>query len=180
MKQKTLKEVQGMGKKLVAILGVLVFSLALFGGHAAAQEQKPQKDVVDTMRDLGSLKLFMDAVKAVYLVSVLQTPDAKFTIFAPNDEAFGKQPPGVVEDLFRPGNRLKLEQIVKFHIVREEIQSKHFRDVYTTKSMQGQELYFGYTQKTQTRMVNNARLVKGDIMATNGVIHIISRVLMPK
>lgn len=167
-------------RNVLAVFVALGVGLALFGLYGAAQAQEGKKDVIDTARDVGSLNTFLKAVEAVYLVSVLKAPKSQYTLFAPSDEAFSKLPPGMLEDLFKPENQLKLEKIVKYHIVRQPIKTSEFLDLYTIESMQGEMLYLGHPYKSQPHMVNNARVIKGNIEASNGIIHVISRVLMPK
>ena len=101
-----------------------------------------------------------------------------FTVFAPTDEAFAKLPPGTVEDLLKPENKAKLQSILTYHVVSGKVLAKDVMKMHAAKTVNGQDV----TVKTVkgSVMVGNAKVTKTDIMCSNGVIHVIDTVLMPK
>lgn len=131
-------------------------------------------DIVDTAVAAGSFTTLVTAVKAAGLVKTLKSK-GPFTVFAPNDAAFAKLPPGTVDSLLK--NKAKLAAILKYHVVPGRVLAA---DV-TGKSLnvataEGQKLSVNGTMGV---MVNNAHVIQPDIQASNGVIHVIDTVLMP-
>ena len=148
----------------------LVSALALTGRAA-------DKDIVDTAVAAGNFKTLAAALKAAGLVETLKG-DGPFTVFAPTDEAFAKLPAGTVENLLKPENRDKLRAVLTYHVVAGKVTAAQVVKLKTAKTVQGSDV------KIMTSggkvMVDNANVVKTDITATNGVIHVIDTVLMPK
>ena len=128
-------------------------------------------DIVDTAVAAGQFKTLVAAVKAAGLVEPLKG-EGPLTVFAPNDEAFAKLPQGTVENLLRPENRDQLRAVLSYHVVAGEI----FLRTQSAATLQGQSL----TIKTAGAFdVNGANVIAADIMASNGVIHVIDSVLIP-
>ena len=135
------------------------------------------KDIVDTAAGAGQFNTLVAAVKAAGLVDTLKG-DGPFTVFAPTDEAFAKLPDGTVEDLLKPENKDKLVAILTYHVVPGKIMSGDIDGKETeVKTVQGGMLDVNAKDGV---MVDNAKVVKADIGATNGVIHVIDTVVMPK
>ncbi len=111
------------------------------------------------------------------LVDTLKGP-GPFTVFAPTDAAFAKLPAGTVEDLLKPENRSKLVAILTYHVVPGMVMAKDVVKLHEAKTVNGQEL----TVKTGmgSVMVDNAKVVKADILCTNGAIHVIDTVILPQ
>lgn len=134
-------------------------------------------DIVDTAVAAGSFKTLVAAVTAAGLVDTLKGA-GPFTVFAPSDEAFGKLPEGTVADLVKPENKAKLTAILTLHVLAGKVTAA---DVAGKKlspaSVQGQELHVDGTNGVT---VNGAKVVTADIACTNGVIHVIDAVLLPK
>jgi transforming growth factor-beta-induced protein len=130
------------------------------------------KDIVDTAVEAGSFKTLVAAVKAAGLVDTLKSA-GPFTVFAPTDEAFAKLPAGTVESLLKPENKDKLIAILTYHVVPGKIEAKSVLPVASAKTVQGNEITLGLT-------IDNARVVKTDILCSNGVIHVIDAVILPK
>ena len=143
----------------------------------AAFAADPAKDIVDTAVSAGSFNTLVAAVKAAGLVDTLKGA-GPFTVFAPTDEAFAKLPAGTVEDLLKPENKSKLVAILTYHVVPGKVMAKDVVKLNEAKTVNGQEL----TVKAQmgSVMVNNAKVVKTDILCTNGVIHVIDTVVLPQ
>ena len=142
-----------------------------------ATAQSYAADIVDTAIAAGSFKTLVAAVQAAGLVDTLKGK-GPFTVFAPTDEAFAKLPKGTVEDLLKPENKAKLVAILTYHVVAGKVMAADVAGKKTmAKSVQGSEIAVDGTKGV---MVNNATLVKADIAADNGVIHVIDTVIMPK
>jgi uncharacterized surface protein with fasciclin (FAS1) repeats len=134
-------------------------------------------NIVETAVKAGSFKTLAAALKAASLVKTLQGK-GPFTVFAPTDEAFAKLPKGTVETLVKPENIAKLKAILTYHVVPGRIFSTDLADGSKAKSVQGGSLAISVCCRSGVQ-VNGSKVVKADIDATNGVIHVIDSVLMP-
>jgi len=145
------------------------FALALTATASAA-------DIVDTAI-AANFNTLVAAVKAAGLVETLKGP-GPFTVFAPTDEAFAKLPPGTVEDLLKPENKDKLAAILTYHVVAGKVMAKDAMKLHSAKTVQGGTIAI----KTMNGgvMINNAHVTKADIVTSNGVIHVIDTVILPK
>ena len=134
-------------------------------------------DIVDTAVATGNFETLVAAVKAAGLVDTLKG-EGPFTVFAPTDEAFAKLPAGTVEDLLKPENKDKLIGILTYHVVPSKVMSG---DIAGTKTMvetvQGGKLSVDATEGVK---VDEAMVTTPDIEASNGVIHVIDAVVLPK
>jgi uncharacterized surface protein with fasciclin (FAS1) repeats len=134
-------------------------------------------DIVDTAVAAGTFKTLVAAVTAAGLVDTLKGK-GPFTVFAPNDAAFAKLPDGAVTDLVKPENKQKLANILKLHVMSSKVMAA---DVTGKKlspaSVNGEALHVDGMSGVS---VNGAKVVTADVDCTNGVIHIIDTVLMPK
>lgn len=144
-------------------------------GSAAKHATEPG-DIVDVAVGAGSFKTLVAAVKAAGLVDTLKGK-GPFTVFAPTDEAFSKLPKGTVESLLKPENKRKLVDILTYHVVPGQVMAADVVKVDSAKTVQGTEV----TVKVNggTVMIDNAKVLKTDISASNGVIHVIDSVIMP-
>jgi uncharacterized surface protein with fasciclin (FAS1) repeats len=134
------------------------------------------KDLVSVAAGAEQFKTLVAAVKAAGLVETLQGK-GPFTIFAPTDEAFAKLPAGTVEGLLKPENKEKLIAILKYHVLSGKVLAA---DVKTSeaKTVQGQSVKLVVSGAGVT--VDDAKVLKTDVMAENGVIHVIDTVMIPK
>ncbi|SHF63542.1 MULTISPECIES: fasciclin domain-containing protein [Litoreibacter] len=133
------------------------------------------KDIVDTAVAAGSFGTLVAAVQAAGLVDTLKG-EGPFTVFAPTDEAFAALPEGTVETLLKPENKDQLTAILTYHVVAGKVMSGDLSDGMTAATVQGGEV----TIKTEGGvMVNDANVTAADIEASNGVIHVIDKVIMP-
>jgi len=155
-------------------IGAGVASLLL---ATAALGAPPAQDIVDTAVAAGSFKTLVAAVQAAGLVDTLKGA-GPFTVFAPTDQAFAKLPPGAVEDLLKPENKAKLVAILTYHVVAGKVMAKQAMKLHEAKTVNGEELVIKTSMGSV--MINNAKVVKTDIVCSNGVIHIIDTVLLPK
>ena len=158
-------------KVLYALLCAAVMVLPMSSAHAGT------KDIVDTAAGAGKFSTLVAAVKAAGLVDTLKG-DGPFTVFAPTDEAFAKLPKGTVEDLLKPENKEKLTAILTYHVVPGKVMAADIKGKKeNVKSVQGGDLAVDATDGVK---INDATVVTADIAASNGVIHVIDTVVMPK
>jgi uncharacterized surface protein with fasciclin (FAS1) repeats len=136
-------------------------------------------DIVDTAVAAGSFKTLVAAVQAAGLVDTLKG-QGPFTVFAPNDEAFAKLPPGTVDALLK--DIPKLTSILTYHVVPGKVMSADVVKLKTAKTVQGQEVKIDASRwhLHDNVKVNDANIIKADIVADNGVIHVIDKVIIPK
>jgi uncharacterized surface protein with fasciclin (FAS1) repeats len=146
-------------------------------GAAQAGNYGAKKDIVDTAASAGSFSTLVTAVQAAGLVDTLKGP-GPFTVFAPTDEAFAKLPDGTVEMLLEPENRDKLVALLTYHVVPGRIMSSDIAGQRTSvKTVQGQSVDVNATDGVK---VGAATVTGADIEASNGVIHMIDTVILPK
>ena len=136
-----------------------------------------KKDIVDTAVAAGSFNTLAKALTAAGLVDTLKGP-GPFTVFAPTDAAFAKLPVGTLDDLLKPENKEKLVAILTYHVVPGKVDAKQVAKMSDAKTVNGKELKI--MSQGGKVMVDNADVVKTDIECSNGVIHVIDTVLMPK
>jgi uncharacterized surface protein with fasciclin (FAS1) repeats len=135
------------------------------------------KDIVDVAVAAGSFNTLVAAVKAAGLVETLKGK-GPFTVFAPSDDAFNKLPKETLRDLLKPENKGKLTAILTYHVVPEALAAKRVLKSKSAKTVNGQSLAFQVRKGNV--YVGDAQVVKTDISATNGVIHVIDTVLLPQ
>ncbi len=133
--------------------------------------------IVDVAVSAGSFTTLVAAVKAAGLADTLSGP-GPYTVFAPTDAAFAKLPPGTVESLLKPENKQKLRAILLYHVTKGDVLSGDLKDGESVKTLEGQSLTIGISGGTVN--VGAARVVQANISASNGVIHVIDTVLIPK
>jgi uncharacterized surface protein with fasciclin (FAS1) repeats len=152
----------------------IVLSLSL---GTYARPKALSKDIVDTAVAAGSFKTLATALHAAGLVDTLKGK-GPFTVFAPTDEAFAKLPAGTVEDLLKPENKEKLVAILTYHVVPGKVTAAQVTKMDSAKTVNGQSLAISVNGGTV--MVDKAKVVKTDILCSNGVIHVIDSVVLPK
>jgi uncharacterized surface protein with fasciclin (FAS1) repeats len=170
-----------MLNKFIAVLSLMVASLAFmpaaFAGHHNEGDHGMKKDIVDVAAENGSFNTLVAAIKAAGLVDTLKG-EGPFTVFAPTDEAFAKLPEGTLEMLLEPENKDKLASILTYHVVSGKVMSTDVVKIDSATSVQGQMLMVEVADENV--MINNAKVIMADVKASNGVIHVIDTVLMPK
>jgi uncharacterized surface protein with fasciclin (FAS1) repeats len=157
---------------LTQLLAGLAIAGAI-GGSLHAQG----KDIVDTAVAAGQFKTLAAALKAAGLIDTLKGA-GPFTVFAPTDEAFAKLPKGTVEELLKPENKAKLTAILTYHVIGGKVMAADVVKMKEGKTVQGGSVKINAASGKV--MVDNANVVKADIAASNGVIHVVDSVLMPK
>lgn len=160
-------------RRTVTIMAVIALGTTLlFAGSKAAQKS----DIVDTAVAAGQFNTLAKALQTAGLVDTLKG-SGPFTVFAPTDEAFAKLPAGAVEDLLKPENKEKLVKILTYHVVPGEVKAAQVVKLNQAKTVEGQDVKIKVVGGSV--MVDNANVVKTDIVCSNGVIHVIDSVIMP-
>jgi transforming growth factor-beta-induced protein len=155
----------------ISILATLLITATLNAGQPA------KKDIVDTAVEAGSFKTLAAALQAAGLVDTLKGA-GPFTVFAPTDAAFAKLPAGTVENLLKPENKAKLQAILTYHVVPGAVRSSEVVKLKTAKTVNGQSVKI-HAADGSVR-IDGATVVKADIETSNGVIHVIDSVILPK
>jgi len=135
------------------------------------------KDIVDNAAGADNLTTLVAAVQATGLVETLKS-SGPFTVFAPINSAFENLPAGTVETLLKPENKEKLTSILTYHVVAGSVKASDLRDGMMVKTVNGEELKV--TIKDGKVMINDATVIIADVMTSNGVIHAVDSVLLPK
>jgi uncharacterized surface protein with fasciclin (FAS1) repeats len=141
-----------------------------------------KKDIVDTAVAAGSFKTLAAALQAAGLVDALKGP-GPFTVFAPTDEAFAKLPKGTLENLLKPENKATLVKILSFHVIAGEVPASQVEKMTESTATLAGETFDIQVKDGVVRIGNSkamATVVKTDIGASNGVIHVIDTVLLPE
>jgi uncharacterized surface protein with fasciclin (FAS1) repeats len=160
------------------ILTSIAMAGAFFGtGLSGANESQedPRRNIVEVAAEAGSFSTLITAVKAAGLVETL-SGEGPFTVFAPTDEAFAKIPESDLAALL--ADEEALTAVLTYHVVSGEVYAKDVMELSSAKTVNGQEV----TVKVQdgTVMIDDASVVSADIQASNGVIHVIDRVILPE
>ena len=163
---------------MLKTLGIGTLAALIFvAPNATNLHAQEAKDIVDTAVAAGSFKTLAKALAAADLVTTLKGA-GPFTVFAPTDEAFAKLPAGTVETLLKPENKAKLQRILTYHVVSGRVMAADVTKMKTAKAVSGDSLTIAMHDGGV--MVDNAHVAKTDIVASNGVIHVIDTVMMPK
>ena len=153
-------------------IAIGVVGAALFVSAAQAQS----KDIVDTAVAAGSFKTLAKALQAADLVDTLKGK-GPFTVFAPTDEAFAKLPQGTLDELLKPANKDKLRRILTYHVVSGRVTASDVVKLKSAKAVSGDTIDIKASGGSVT--VDDAHVIKTDISASNGVIHVIDSVILP-
>lgn len=165
-----------MFKKILTI-GALLMSSLIFMPLAQAEHHGMKKDIVDVAVENGSFTTLVAAIKAAGLVDTLKG-EGPFTVFAPTDEAFAKLPEGTLTMLLLPENKEKLVSVLTYHVVAGKVMAADVMKIDSAATLQGQNVLI----KTMDGkvMIDDANVVTADVQASNGVIHVIDSVILPK
>ena len=144
------------------------------GLATSARAEAPGKDIVDTAVAAGSFKTLAKALEAADLIKTLKGK-GPFTVFAPTDEAFAKLPAGTLDGLLK--DKAKLTSILTYHVVAGKVMAADVVKLRDAKTVQGQSVTISTKDGVK---VDAAKVTKTDIQATNGVIHVIDSVILPK
>ncbi|MEC7753419.1 MAG: fasciclin domain-containing protein [Bacteroidota bacterium] len=140
------------------------------------QTQAQTKDIVDMAAGNENLSTLVAAVKAAGLVETLKG-DGPFTVFAPTNEAFAALPDGTLEMLLKPENKDKLIAILTYHVVAAKVMSTDLSNGQKAKTVQGEQV--SVMINNGRVMISGAQVVVADVKASNGVVHVINKVILP-
>jgi uncharacterized surface protein with fasciclin (FAS1) repeats len=156
-----------------AVLFSFMFSSLLISGDRKGEGSK--KDIVTIAVESGKFNTLVKALTETGLVEALKA-DGPFTVFAPTDDAFAKLPKGTIEALLKDKEALK--KILLYHVVSGKVTSKEVVKLNKAETLSGKNVKIQVTDGTV--MINNSKVTTADVMASNGVIHIIDTVLIPE
>lgn len=154
-----------------SLKAILISVLLLIGANIYAQD----KNIVELAAGVESLSTLVTAVKAAGLVETL-SGDGPLTVFAPTNEAFAALPEGTLESLLKPENKAKLVAVLTYHVVGGSVMSTDLKNDMKAKTVQGEEITVDLSYGVK---INNAKVSKADVKASNGVVHIIDKVILP-
>lgn len=157
-------------KLKLATLALVFTVLVNYGAQAQS------KDIVSLAVGNEDLSTLVAAVKAAGLVETLQG-EGPFTVFAPTNEAFAALPKGTLESLLKPENKAKLASILTYHVVGAKVMSSDLSNGQKAKTVEGES--FKVTIGDGGVMINDAKVVAADVAASNGVVHVIDKVILP-
>lgn len=145
--------------------------------HQVAHHEEGPKDIVGTAASIEDFSTLVAAVKAAGLVEALQG-DGPFTVFAPTNDAFAKLPEGTVATLLKPENKQQLTNILLYHVVPGKVLAADVVNVSSASTLlEGKEVTVKVVDGSV--MIDNAKVVKTDVITSNGVIHVIDSVIIP-
>jgi transforming growth factor-beta-induced protein len=159
-------------KLFLPVLSAVAFATMAYAAFAA--HPQPRKDIVDTAVGAGSFETLVTAVKAAGLVEALKG-EGPLTVFAPTDEAFAALPEGTLDALLK--DREALGRILKYHVVPGRVLAKDAVKLDAAETLAGERVRIDASSSGVK--INQARVVKTDVLASNGVIHVIDKVLLP-
>ena len=145
------------------------------GGQSAVQDNESAKDVVKVAAGSKDHTTLVAAVKQAELVDALSNA-GPFTVFAPTNAAFDKLPKGTVEDLMKPENKEKLQDILQYHVFVGSLKADYLQDGQTLNEVNGGNITI--SKKDGKIMINNSATIVASIPASNGIIHVIDAVLL--
>jgi uncharacterized surface protein with fasciclin (FAS1) repeats len=163
------------GVLILLLIGLFVSQIGCNG--TAKKHSTWQKDIVDTAVAAGDFDTLVTAIKAADLVGTLKGK-GPFTVFAPTDEAFAKLSSGTLDNLLKPENKHELSSILTYHVVPGKVMASDVVNLSHANTVNGQSLMIKTSHGVV--MVNNAQVTKTDIDCSNGVIHVIDTVLLPR
>ncbi|MBB08295.1 MAG: hypothetical protein CMN03_08520 [Roseibacillus sp.] len=158
-------------------IATTILGLIALTSFATADQKAPSKDIVDTAVAAGSFNTLAAALKAAGLVDALKG-DGPFTVFALTDAAFAKLPKGTVETLLKPENKSKLVDILTYHVVSGSVPAKTAVTLNKATALNKKAISLGI--KGDSLYLNgNAKVIRADVNASNGVIHVLDNVILP-
>lgn len=134
------------------------------------------KDIVDTAASAGQFNTLIAAAQAADLVDTLKSP-GPLTVFAPTDAAFAALPAGTVENLLKPENKDQLVKVLTYHVVSGKVMAEDVVKLSSATTVEGSDVAIDASGGTVK--INDAQVVQADVPASNGVIHVIDKVILP-
>ena len=157
-------------------IGTLAALVMTVGASNPTPAHAQTRDIVETAVAAGSFTTLAKALQAADLVSTLKG-SGPFTVFAPTDEAFAKLPAGTLEKLLEPANRDTLRRVLTYHVVAGKVTSSDVAKLSSAKTVSGDTM--SVSAQNGVVRVDRARVTTADVMAANGVIHVIDAVILP-
>lgn len=145
--------------------------------EVGGREMIPSQKITENVSSAPNLTTMASAIKQAGLLNTLNAT-GPYTLFAPNNESFEALPEGVLEDLMKQENKQELTAILNNHIIAGKLTAQNLQDGAMLKTVGGQQLKV--TKRGEETMINGAKVVLADKMSSNGVIHVINKVLMPE
>ncbi|MBI1683027.1 fasciclin domain-containing protein [Caulobacter hibisci] len=143
-----------------------------------ATKVSPNGDLIATAQASGQFTTFLKALDATNLTSVLKT-NPNLTVFAPTDAAFAALPAGELDRLMQPANAAQLQKVLTYHVINTKVDSSKINGAKgEVKTVEGSSVTLDGSGTTA--MVDGAHIVQADVVATNGVLHVVDKVLIPK
>jgi len=158
------------------LMAALIALPIVAGCSSANSETMASKDIVDTAASAGQFQTLLAAAKAADLVDTLKSP-GPLTVFAPTDAAFAALPAGTVDNLLKPENKAQLVKVLTYHVVAGKVTAAEVVKLDSAKTVEGAPVAINAAGGKV--MVNDAQVVQADVGASNGVIHVIDKVLLP-
>ena len=152
-----------------------LFFLSLMIGFSVNTMIAQDKNIVELAVGTESLSTLVTAVKAAGLVETL-TGEGPFTVFAPTNEAFAALPEGTLESLLKPENKQQLIDVLTYHVVGAKVMSTDLSDGMSAATVQGENINVDLSSGVK---INEANVAAADIKASNGVVHVIDKVILP-
>lgn len=152
-----------------------ILAVAISLSVVPSARAEPKADIVDTAVAAGSFKTLAKALTEAGLVATLKG-EGPFTVFAPTDDAFAKLPGGTLEALLK--DKKKLTAILTYHVIAGKVTAADAAKLTTAKTVNGQSIKI--SAKDGVVMINDAKVTQGDVETTNGVIHVIDKVILPR
>lgn len=170
--------------KIALTLAALFSAASLYAGScgscsgmASKEDKSYKKDIVDTAVKAGSFETLVAAVTAADLVDTLKS-EGPFTVFAPTDEAFAALPEGTVANLLKPENKDQLIAVLTYHVVPGKVMAADVVGLDEAATVQGGKVSIEVVDGSVK--IDGATVVTADIETSNGVIHVIDAVILPK
>jgi transforming growth factor-beta-induced protein len=179
-RRQIMKRSEGLSRRWSWVLVLGLMAVPVMAAHhapAAAAGHGQDKDIVDTAVAAGSFRTLVKAVQAAGLVQTLKGP-GPFTVFAPTDEAFAKLPEATLASLLEPANRGKLAEILTYHVVPGRVTAAAAAKIPRADTVQGTSVLIAADGKHVR--IDGAKVLRADIHASNGIIHVIDQVIVPK
>lgn len=159
---------------IAVIFGIALSAVAMAGHHA--MKEKPASDIVDVAVSAGQFNTLAAALDAAGLVETLKG-EGPFTVFAPTDAAFAKLPAGTVDSLLKPENKDQLIAVLTYHVVPGSVMAEDVVKLSGATTVNGADVVIAVVDGNVR--VDDATVIKTDINASNGVIHVLDSVILP-
>lgn len=163
---------------LFALMIMMPLAVAAQNNTMKSSKMAKTKDIVETAKSAKMFNTLLKAAKAAGLAEMLKM-DGPYTVFAPTDEAFAKIPKETLNNLLKPENKEMLANVLKYHVVSGKVPASQVVGMDRATTALGQDVTIA-TTNGKVMLNNSATVVKADVMASNGVIHVIDTVLMPQ